>query len=432
MTTTPNLLLTHLEENASSPEVRVNEMADGLDYGMNSYFVKNFASDANLTLSVTGVVPQEWQHGFINLTDSGVVLTTGRNVVVPVNEKKTVFKNSTAQTLTIKTSAGTGIALTTGSVQCLQCDGTNVISADGGGGSFLNNIVEDATPQLGGDLDCNGNQIQWSKGADVASATALAVLTDGNYYDVTGTTTITSINTTGGTGTLIKVHFDGALTLTHHATNLILPGAVSITTAAGDEAEFIEYGAGVYRCTNYMRASGLPVVGSGATDTDAIHLSTGGEIAALTTVTAASGDYVLIEDVSDSNNKKKVLVSDFTGGAITEPLMIALGDETAAITTGLAKVTFRMPYAFTLTAVRASLTTASSSGVPTFDINETGVSVLSTKLTIDASEKTSTTAATAAVISDAALADDAEITIDVDVAGTGAAGAKIYLIGTQT
>lgn len=115
--------------------------------------------------------------------------------------------------------------------------------------------------------------------------------------------------------------------------------------------------------------------------------------------------------------------------ADTEVIAIAISDETTAITTGTAKVTFRMPYAFTLTAVRASLSTASSSGLPTFDINEAGSTILSTKLTIDANEKTSTTAATAPVISDASLADDAEITIDIDTAGTGAKGAKIYMIG---
>jgi len=111
---------------------------------------------------------------------------------------------------------------------------------------------------------------------------------------------------------------------------------------------------------------------------------------------------------------------------------IAVGDETTAITTGTAKVTFRMPYAFTLTGVRASLTTAGSgTGTTTFDINEGGTTVLSTKLTIDATEKTSTTAAAAAVISDSALADDAEITVDVDAITSGAveAGAKIWLIG---
>lgn len=119
------------------------------------------------------------------------------------------------------------------------------------------------------------------------------------------------------------------------------------------------------------------------------------------------------------------------GGDKQETLMIALGDETTTITTGTAKVTFRMPFAFTLTAVRASLTAASSSGIPTFDINEGGTTILSTKLTVDASETTSTTAATPAVISDASLADDAEITIDIDVAGTGAKGPKIYMTGTR-
>jgi hypothetical protein len=113
----------------------------------------------------------------------------------------------------------------------------------------------------------------------------------------------------------------------------------------------------------------------------------------------------------------------------TEFITIPISDETTAITTGDAKVTFRMPYAFTLTGVRASLSTASSSGLPTFDINEAGSTILSTKITIDANEKTSTTAATPAVISDSAIADDAEITIDIDVAGTGAKGAKITLIG---
>ena len=114
-----------------------------------------------------------------------------------------------------------------------------------------------------------------------------------------------------------------------------------------------------------------------------------------------------------------------------EAIIVALGDETTAITTGNAKVTMRMPYAFVLSEVRASLGTASSSGLPTVDINEGGTTILSTKLTIDATEKTSVTAATPAVISDANLADDAEITFDIDVAGTGAAGLKVALIGRR-
>lgn len=113
---------------------------------------------------------------------------------------------------------------------------------------------------------------------------------------------------------------------------------------------------------------------------------------------------------------------------------IAVSDETTAITAGNGKVTFRMPFAMTVSAVRASLTTAQTSGnIFTVDVNETGTSILSTKITIDNTEKTSTTAVAAPVISDAAIADDAEITIDVDQIGDGTAkGLKVYLIGTIT
>lgn len=118
----------------------------------------------------------------------------------------------------------------------------------------------------------------------------------------------------------------------------------------------------------------------------------------------------------------------------TESLIVVVGDETTAITTGAGKLTFRMPYAFTLTGVRASCKTAPIGATLIIDINEGGVSVLSTKLSIDATETTSTTAATPAVISDAALADDAEITIDFDQVGSTVAGAgvKVALIGKRT
>jgi len=114
---------------------------------------------------------------------------------------------------------------------------------------------------------------------------------------------------------------------------------------------------------------------------------------------------------------------------VLECIGISVVSESTTLTTGTAKRTFRMPFAFTLTGVRASVSTVSSSGLPTVDINEGGTTILSTKLTIDANEYTSTTAATAAVISDASLADDAEITIDIDVAGTGAKGLKVYMYG---
>ena len=118
----------------------------------------------------------------------------------------------------------------------------------------------------------------------------------------------------------------------------------------------------------------------------------------------------------------------------TQSIITACSDEATALTTGTAKVTFRMPYAFTLTGVRASVATAPTGSVITVDINEAGVTILSTKITIDAGEKTSTTAAVAPVISDSSLADDAEITVDIDAIGSSVAGAglKVALLGYTT
>ena len=120
----------------------------------------------------------------------------------------------------------------------------------------------------------------------------------------------------------------------------------------------------------------------------------------------------------------------------TTSFVIACSDEsTTALTTGNGKVTFRMPYAYTLDSVRASLTGAGgASGTTTIDINEAGSTILSTKITIDYGDTTSVGASAAPVISDTALADNAEITIDID-AVTGDAdetGLKVYLVGNKT
>lgn len=90
----------------------------------------------------------------------------------------------------------------------------------------------------------------------------------------------------------------------------------------------------------------------------------------------------------------------------------------------------RSPYAFTVTELRASLLTAGT-GVVTVDVNESGTTIISTKLTIDANETSSLTAATAYVLSDAAIANDAQLSIDVDSIGGGAnqVGLTVLIFG---
>lgn len=118
------------------------------------------------------------------------------------------------------------------------------------------------------------------------------------------------------------------------------------------------------------------------------------------------------------------------GGSSGLVLQVACSDLTTNLTTGAGKGYVRAPRGFTLADVRASLLTGSSSGNVVVDINVNGSTILSTKLTIDEGEKTSTTADTPAVISNAVITDDDEITFDIDDAGSGAKGLIVTLIGT--
>jgi hypothetical protein len=129
---------------------------------------------------------------------------------------------------------------------------------------------------------------------------------------------------------------------------------------------------------------------------------------------------------SQTGNSGEYLFTDGTNTKWTKDtfaMVIAMSDETTDLTTGAAKVTFRAPFAMTITGVRANVNTAPVGSTIIVDINDSGTTIMSTnKLSIDASEETSVTAATAAGITDSSIADDAEITLDIDQIGSSTAG----------
>lgn len=94
-----------------------------------------------------------------------------------------------------------------------------------------------------------------TKGTNIASAATTDIgAATGRFVHITGTTSITSFGTKTA-GVERELVFDGALTLTHNGTSLILPGAANITTAAGDTAIFVSEGSGNWRCISYEHAS---------------------------------------------------------------------------------------------------------------------------------------------------------------------------------
>ena len=133
---------------------------------------------------------------------------------------------------------------------------------------------------------------------------------------------------------------------------------------------------------------------------------------------------------------------------VEEVFIIAASDETTNLATGDDKVIFHAPFAFHVTGVKASLSAAPTGRTLEADIDRirsgaTRVSILSTKISIDASELTSLTAAAPAVISTgndsagAALVqinNDDAITVNIDNVGSSntGKGLKVTLYGYRT
>lgn len=91
--------------------------------------------------------------------------------------------------------------------------------------------------------------------ATVASATTTDIgAASSDKVSITGTTTITGFGTATA-GIKRSGRFTGALTLTHNATSLILPGGANITTVAGDRFEAVSLGSGNWVVYNYVKAT---------------------------------------------------------------------------------------------------------------------------------------------------------------------------------
>lgn len=119
--------------------------------------------------------------------------------------------------------------------------------------------------------------------------------------------------------------------------------------------------------------------------------------------------------------------------ALPAEFMVACSDEVTALTTGTAKITFRMPFAMTVTAVRLSVNSSPSGSAIIVDVKQAGTSIFSAKPQIDAGSLTSVGGSVPGVISTSSLTDDAQITINIDQVGSSIAGKglKVTIIGTR-
>lgn len=174
---------------------------------------------------------------------------------------------------------------------------------------------------------------------------------------------------------------------------------------------------------------GTGVVSINSLDVKSNNRDASGALVANDTFQVVNGSDMLIEagpsaKVTSTAGSRKIMVD----ANHLQVWQYAITDRTTDITTGT-KLVVRAPHGLTIKAVRASLETASSSGTPTFNVLKNGTTIFSTKVTIDATERTSVTAATASVLSTTSIADDDELTFTVDTSGTGARGAIVTILG---
>lgn len=174
-------------------------------------------------------------------------------------------------------------------------DGTDWVAV--GQLDTTNHIWDIVESNVVGTLSFSGAAINETTATLASAATVNIGAAAANYLQVTGTTTITAFDTIQA-GTRRILEFEGALTLTHNATSLILPGAANIATAAGDVAIMLSEGSGNWRCTNYTKANGKAVVESKESVATLAYQQASGTGGGSTTASAWT-DYPLNAESSD-------------------------------------------------------------------------------------------------------------------------------------
>ena len=142
----------------------------------------------------------------------------------------------------------------------------------------------------------NVDLVEGTKGSDIASAGTMVIGTDGGYFDITGTTGISTM--TVAAGRVFTLQFDGAVTLTHSST-LYLSGAADFTTEANDHMTFIS-----------VAANDVRQIGTGLKDGGSSVAAAGGALIFLEEQVASTSSTVLLSVTFDTTYDVYLIVWD--------------------------------------------------------------------------------------------------------------------------
>lgn len=237
-----------------------------------------------------------------------------------------------------------------------------------------------------------------------------------------------TITTFTGTG-LVRVVDDSAGTpLSRNMTPANLATAMSAYVAGGTDVAVADGGTGASTAAGARTNLGV-VIG---TDVQAYSAVLAATTASFTTADETKLDGVeALADVTDAANVAAAGAVMATSFPVEDGF--ACSDETTAISATGLKFRMTMRTARTITSYFACLNSACATGTFTIDVLKNDVSVLSTLITIDATETSTLTALTPAVVSTSAWAAGDVLKVSVTVVGDGTAtGLKVCLIGTRS
>jgi len=255
-------------ENAGTWGTKTNTNLNIVEQISGGYTTQAVSDSGDTTLSVTdGGTGATLAHRIIEFTGS---LTSGRNVTIPLDVQNFyILKNSTSgsQTVTFKYATGSGdsVAVANGKTSLVYAkadDGTNPNLASV---ALASDLVDDTSPQLGGNLDTNSFMIDFDDAHGIRDE-------NGNEQLIFQTTS-SAVN---------------QLEITNAATG----SGAKLGAAGGDSNIDLE----------------LSPKGSGE-----LKVGTGSAAATITT----SGAYDLTLDTNSGTNSGTITITDGANGAIT-------------------------------------------------------------------------------------------------------------------
>ena len=153
-------------ENAGTWGTKTNTNLEIIEQVSGGYTAVNFASDANKALSVSdGSTGAELAHRVLEFTSSGS-LTATRDCTIPLDVQNFYFlKNSTtgSQSIRFKYVSGTdtGVTVANGKTVIAYAKANDSTNPGIDSISLASDLVDDTTPQLGGNLDTNSFMIDF-------------------------------------------------------------------------------------------------------------------------------------------------------------------------------------------------------------------------------------------------------------------------------